>query len=42
MEEVINKYKTTREDLEEYNDLDNLKVGGKLIIPTSLEEENET
>ena len=42
LEEVINKYKTTREDLEEYNDLDNLKVGGKLIIPTSLEEENET
>ena len=37
LDEVINKYKTTREELSEYNDLDNLKVGSKLIIPSLLE-----
>ena len=34
LDEVINKYKTTREELSEYNDLDNLRVGSKLIIPS--------
>ena len=37
LEEVIAKYKTNRETLAEYNDLENLKVGSKLIIPTVLE-----
>ena len=37
LEEVITKYKTNREALAEYNDLDNLKVGSKLIIPTAIE-----
>lgn len=37
LEEVIAKYNTNREALSEYNDLDNLKVGSKLIIPTSVE-----
>ena len=37
LEEVIAKYKTNREILVEYNDLDNLKVGSKLIIPMALE-----
>ena len=37
LEEVITKYKTNREILVEYNDLDNLKVGSKLIIPMALE-----
>ena len=37
LEEVIMKYKTNREALAEYNDLDNLKVGSKLIIPTAIE-----
>lgn len=37
LEEVIAKYKTNREILAEYNDLDNLKVGSKLIIPVVLE-----
>ena len=37
IDDVIQKYKTTREALHEYNDLDNLKVGSKLIIPTSVE-----
>ena len=31
------KYNTNREELSEYNDLDNLKVGAKLIIPTMVE-----
>lgn len=34
LDEVITKYKTTREELSEYNDLDNLRVGSKLIIPS--------
>lgn len=37
LEDVIAKYKTNREILAEYNDLDNLKVGSKLIIPMALE-----
>ena len=37
LEEVIAKYNTNREVLSEYNDLDNLKVGSKLIIPTSVD-----
>ena len=37
LEEVITKYKTNREALAEYNDLDNLKVGSKLIITTAIE-----
>lgn len=41
LEEIIHKYKTTREILSEYNDLNNLKIGSKLIIPTTLEEVNE-
>ena len=36
LEEVIAKYKTNREILAKYNDLDNLKVGSKLIIPVVL------
>ena len=34
LDEVITKYKITREELSEYNDLDNLRVGSKLIIPS--------
>ena len=37
LEEVMAKYNTNREVLSEYNDLDNLKVGAKLIIPTMVE-----
>ena len=33
----MSKYNTNREVLSEYNDLDNLKVGAKLIIPTMVE-----
>lgn len=38
VEEVLNKYKVTREMLEEYNDLNNLKIGTKLIIPSVKDE----
>lgn len=38
VEEVLNKYKVTREILEEYNDLNNLKIGTKLIIPSVKDE----
>lgn len=37
LEEVMSKYNVTKEKLEEYNDLNNLKIGNKLIIPTSNE-----
>ena len=37
LDDVISKYKITKEDLEEYNDLDNLRVGSKLIIPCNLD-----
>ncbi len=37
LEEVMSKYNTNREALSEYNDLDNLKVDAKLIIPTMVE-----
>ena len=30
---LIEKYKTTKEDLENYNDLSNLTIGTKIIIP---------
>jgi stage VI sporulation protein D len=33
VESIIDKYKTTREELLNYNDLTNVKVGSKLIIP---------
>ena len=41
IDEVMNKYKINREILGEYNDLENLKVGTKLIIPNLLLESNE-
>lgn len=34
---LIEKYKTTKEDLENYNDLSNLTIGSKIIIPTTNE-----
>lgn len=37
LDDAISKYKITKEDLEEYNDLDNLRVGSKLIIPCNLD-----
>ena len=35
IETVMNKYKITKEQLEEYNDVGNINVGSKIIIPTA-------
>lgn len=37
LDSILNKYKITKEDLEMYNDLNDLKIGKKLIIPCSNE-----
>lgn len=37
LDSILNKYKITKEDLENYNDLSNLKPGVKLIIPSTDE-----
>lgn len=36
---IVDKYKTTKEQLQDYNDLTDVKVGSKLIIPCSLKHE---
>ncbi len=33
VDSIIEKYKTTRDDLAAYNDLENIKIGSKVIIP---------
>lgn len=33
LESILNKYYVTKEDLESYNDLSEIKIGDKLIIP---------
>ncbi len=38
VDSIIDKYKTTRECLQDYNDLDDIKVGSKLIIPCAKKE----
>lgn len=35
---IVEKYKTTKEELESYNDLSNLTIGSKIIIPVHNEE----
>lgn len=42
VQSIIEKYKTTKEELEKYNDLSSLKIGTKLIIPTTNENWNKT
>ena len=37
IESIMTKYKVTKEDLESYNDLSNLSIGSKIIIPTTNE-----
>lgn len=37
IETIINKYKTTKEDLEHYNDLNNITIETKVIIPCNNE-----
>ena len=41
VDDIISKYKTTRDALEEYNDMTNIKIGTKLIIPTVCDEDNK-
>ena len=41
IDEIISKYKTTREILEEYNDMNNIKIGTKLIIPNTKNENDK-
>lgn len=38
VESIVDKYKTTREELQNYNDLNDVKVGSKLIIPCIVNE----
>lgn len=38
VESIIDKYKTTRDELQNYNDLTDVKVGSKLIIPCTNNE----
>lgn len=33
LDDILTKYKVTREEISEYNDLDNIKIGTKLILP---------
>lgn len=37
IETIMEKYKVKKEDLENYNDLSNIQIGTKLIIPTTNE-----
>ena len=38
IETVMDKYKITKEQLSNYNDLDNLEIGSKVVIPQSINE----
>lgn len=40
IEKVLEKYKITKEKLEEYNDLSNISLNSKIIIPSVYEEKN--
>ena len=39
LDEVLNRYGVTKEEISEYNQLDDLKVGSKLILPTVISNE---
>ena len=34
VDSIIEKYNVTKDDLEDYNDLDSIKVGSKIVIPS--------
>lgn len=38
IEEILNKYKVSLEELKNYNDLENIQVGSKIIIPSHNDE----
>ena len=35
----MDKYNITKEELSDYNDLSNLEIGSKLVIPTTITDE---
>ena len=35
---ILNKYNITKEELEEYNNLENVKIGNKIVIPSAKNE----
>lgn len=39
LDSVMNKYKTTRDVLSEYNDLSDVRIGTKIIVPSSVTNE---
>ena len=39
LETVINKYKTTKDILSEYNDLSDVRIGTKIIVPSRVTNE---
>ncbi len=41
IEEIMGRYNVTKEELEKYNDLKELKIGDKLIIPFMFDEETK-
>ena len=38
IESVMDKYKVTKEELSNYNDLSNIEIGSKIVIPQSINE----
>lgn len=38
LESIMSKYKITKEDLEDYNDLESIDIGSKIVIPSSNED----
>lgn len=39
IENIMDKYNITKEELSDYNDLSNLEIGSKLVIPTTITDE---
>lgn len=39
IDSILSKYNATKEDLQDYNNLDEIKIGSKLIIPGTLKDE---
>lgn len=38
IENIMDKYKVTKEELSNYNDLNNIEIGSKIVIPQALDE----
>lgn len=38
IENIMDKYKITKEELSNYNDLSNIEIGSKIVIPQSIDE----